>query len=399
MGLGGTGSVTLSALVTTPNVTATINAPLIINGSYQFFNSSSEPTVTLILGDISNESVANADVQLKGVNTGYNRARGVISDGTWTTSLTKLNAGTWYVTGTNSTYTKNTLVSQGILIAAANVPASGPGPFGNTSAAVLVGNSASNAVGDASLLVGDGAVGYTLARPVTVQSLSAFSTQTVGLGGANTAGVSYVTGSISLSRNVILQCATGGKVVFQSGTWSAGNKVFTIGRAGYLGTVKMANSLSTTGGLTVAYGTLEAASTLATPVTVNAAATLSGTGTISGAVVLASAATCAPGSDGVGTLTVNGNVTLQSGSHFSAKVSEARTVNKLTASGTISLDNVVLDVTAPVSFAGTVVIAHADTAISGTFSSSSSLPPFCSVVYTANEAKLRFTTGTLISIR
>lgn len=401
LGQGGTGSVTVDAALTTPNVTETINAPLIINGSYQFFNNSTNPTVTLILGDISNGSAAHVDVQLKGGNTGYNRARGVISDGTVTTSLTKLNAGTWYVTGTNSTYTKNTNVGQGTLILAADLPASGPSAFGNSSSLIYVGNSssvASLAQGDASLLVGMGTNGYTIARTVTVQSLNAARQQTAGLGGANTSGVSRFTGSVSIYRAFFLQCATGGTVSFE-GTWTTRNYGVTIGRPGYLGTVRIANSLSTTAGVVVSNGTLEVAGTITAAVSVNSGATLAGTGTLSGNVVVAGNATCAPGTDGVGTLTVNGDATFQSGSRFAVNVAPNGTVGKLTSPGAISLDDVVLDVTSPEAFAGTVVIAHADTALTGTFSAASELPAFCSVVYTANEAKLRFTTGTLVTVR
>lgn len=398
LGKGGSGYVQIEPLLTAPNVTETINAPMIINGAYEFANLSPEPTVTLVLGDITSGAAAAADISIKGVNTGYNRARGVISDGTAAVGLTKLNAGTWYVSGVN-TYTRPTTILQGTLIAAANVPASGAGPFGNNNAAILVGNTTSTAVGDASLLVGDRSVGYTMARPVTVQARHASSAQTAALGGANTGGVSRFTGNIAVNRPVSLLCATGGKVVFQTGTWTTGNKAFTIGRAGYLGTVQIANILSSTGGMTVSNGTLEVVGTLTAAVSVNSGATLAGTGTLSGNAIIAGNGTCAPGTNGVGTLTVNGNVTLQSGSRFTAKVSEAGTANKLTASGTISLDNVVLDVTAPKGLAATVVIAHANTALTGTFSPASTLPAFCEVIYTATEAKLRFTTGTCIVIR
>ncbi|MGI5868345.1 MAG: hypothetical protein ACOX9C_02725 [Kiritimatiellia bacterium] len=396
----GAGHFQVGGGLTTPDTTTTIICPLVLHGSYQFINNSLEPTVALVLAsDISNGSAGNTDVQLKGLSTGYNRVSGTIREGAATASLTKLNPGTWYVTGTNNTYTKNTTVSQGTLIAGANVPASGPGPFGDSSAAVFVGNPTRFAVGDATLLVGDGTNGFTMARPITIQALTTGMAQTVGIGGANTAGVSYVTGNLSLNRDVFLQCATGGTVVFQTGTWTTRDKVFTIGREDCLGCVKIANDLGTAGGVTVAYGTLEVAGTITAPTSVNDGATLSGTGTIVGNVVLADNATCAPGTNGAGTLAVDGAATFQPGSRFAVNVGSNGTASKLTASDAISLDDVVLDVTSPEGFAGTVVIAHADTALTGTFSASSPLPPFCSIVYTANEAKLRFTTGTLIAIQ
>ena len=140
------------------------------------------------------------DIQLKGVNTGNNIVRGVISDGDIPCYLTKLNSGTWILAGTN-TYTKNTRINEGTLIAAIDAPNGAPGAFGNSTIDIFVGDR-NKLDGNAALLMGSGC---TINHKVWVNELASGKAQTATLGGANTTGLSRFDNAVTRHyRDVIL---------------------------------------------------------------------------------------------------------------------------------------------------------------------------------------------------
>jgi autotransporter-associated beta strand protein len=113
------------------------------------------------------------------------------------------------------------------------------------------------------------------------------------------------------------------------------------------GTQTLSGASGYTGATTIDGGTLAVNGSIAgsSGVTVNSGGTLAGTGTVS-SVVVNSGGTLAPGSSGVGTLTVNGDVTFASGSTYVV--------------GTGSSSATILTATGSASLAGTLGVDSAD---------------------------------------
>lgn len=348
----GAGNIDVQSNLTTPNVTETLNAPLILYGPYQFINSSpASSTVLVINGPITSGASGANDVQLKGVNTGTNVLRGTVSDGVAAVGLTKLNAGTWWVFSTNA-FTRMTRVSQGTLVAGVDSPSGGPGAFGSYVSTQYHAVGLANGSGDAAMLAAEGVtIGIRIETPATTAG-----SQTSTLGGANTAGTSYFTGVISTRRNpTILQCATGGTVAFSPGTWADRGSALVVGSSGARGTVRFANNaiaVPNPNGVSVAYGTLEVAGRLAGGVSVADGAALTGSGAIvsngvATAVTVAGGGTLDPGSiGGLGTLSVTGNVTFASGGRFAVQA-QGSGADLLKVAGTVTATDPVIVATAP----------------------------------------------------
>lgn len=138
------------------------------------------------------------------------------------------------------------------------------------------------------------------------------------------------------------------------------------------GTLVLANSNTYTGATTVSAGTLRVNGAITTSaVTVQSSATLDGTGTLGGAVAVQSGATLAPGTDGIGTLTVNNTLGLagttamdvsKSGATLTADLVTG--VTTLTYGGTLVVTSVGPDALA----AGNSFQLFSATTYAGTFS-------------------------------
>ena len=124
----------------------------------------------------------------------------------------------------------------------------GEGALGNAGSSVLL-----SATGNSSpsLLIGGA---FTEAHNITVASQATSGAYTIGA--TNTSGTAAYTGNVTLNEPVTLQAAPGGTTDFKTGTWTTNNNALTIGSAGNTGTVKIDNTISTTGAVTVNYGTL-----------------------------------------------------------------------------------------------------------------------------------------------
>jgi autotransporter-associated beta strand protein len=91
-----------------------------------------------------------------------------------------------------------------------------------------------------------------------------------------------------------------------------------------------------TGGTHVAAGTLDVQGSLASNVSVDNGATLVGSGSVGG-MAIASGATVSPGSRAIGTLTVNGNVSLAAGSNYQFDATDTGSSDLIHATGTAAL--------------------------------------------------------------
>ncbi len=219
----------------------------------------------VITAPITNEGTCARTLTIDGISPQLNSINGGITDVPATEKLTlvKDGVGTWRL-GASSSFEGQTLIKQGTLIAGVSTGPSGSGVFGSaTSQALLamVGDSSNDAIGFAAMLLESGVV---INRSLQVAALGTSGTQLAILGGANTSGTSiFASGQqIRISRDVTLQAATGGTVIFGS-VWQdstgAGSPAYsyTIGTAGNLGTVELLSVLATSGGsVSINYGTL-----------------------------------------------------------------------------------------------------------------------------------------------
>ncbi len=127
--LSGGGTIQTTSTVTNPQ---TVNAPLVLEGSYTFTSGSTTGSATLTFGGTIKPDSANSGLTtltLNGANTGANTIAGVLADnGSAKLAVSKSDGGTWRLTGTN-TFTGGIGVSGGTLRLAATTgtPAIGGG--------------------------------------------------------------------------------------------------------------------------------------------------------------------------------------------------------------------------------------------------------------------------------
>ena len=282
-------------------------------------------------------------------------ANGITVSGTGTIAGTSagsnlvVNGGTATL-ATANTYTGTTTVQAGSLVAGVAAPSGSAGAFGNATSALVLGNT-STLAGDAPSVLINGA--YTVGRDITVGSLSNSAAYNATIGGSNTTGIATYTGSITLNTTATaytatLQAATGGTVDFSTGTWTTHDKAIAIGSSGKTGTVQLDNAITTSGGISVNYGTLALNSAFTGNMAVASGATLSGTagsvsgttgvtgGTISGTGLTLTGVTTFNGAGNTlsGTVTSTSGVALASGAALANN--GALTGNMTVGSGTLS---------------------------------------------------------------
>jgi fibronectin-binding autotransporter adhesin len=185
------------------------------------FSTSAGGSITItntVSGNITNGN----DLYLRGDSTQYSNS-GIAGTGKITGNITytgdgrliKTDDSTWTLSGTN-TYTGDTVVAAGTLIAGANAPSGSDGAFGNATSEILFGQASGNFA--ASILT-DGA--FTIGRIIrnaTTNSSDA-GTRVLTLGGT-TADNSVFSGNIFLgttnqtSKGIRLTAAAGGQVTF-----------------------------------------------------------------------------------------------------------------------------------------------------------------------------------------
>lgn len=262
--------------------------PFVASNNYQFSCNSTEPSNALKLGCINGKG----EMQLKGAGN-----RGVIygplGDGEGgAIAVNKMHKGTWTIKG-NNTFTGIVTINEGTLIVAGDVDEAGkPGPLGANSSytggqGVRVGNQNPTADGFSALLLGynDDGTPVTFARETTSLANNKITTvdQKAHFGGANTNGVTKFTATVRSNRPSVLKCAAGGTVSFV-GTFDPKNYAVAIGTEDFTGTVRFESSLSTVGGVTCAYGTLDMCAELKAATTVESGAALTSSSAANGKV-------------------------------------------------------------------------------------------------------------------
>ena len=225
-------------------------------------------------------------IVLQGSTAGTGEMAGVIpnaTSGTPTTVLTKAGTGTWTLSAANL-YSGTTTIQAGKLVAGADSLGTGvSGAFGSSLGGAIVLGNGSTLVGDAPAALINGA--FTVGRAITVGTGAATAFNAT-LGGSNTSGTSIFSGNITLAAGgtytATLQAAPLGTVEFKTGTWATNNKAIRIGSTGNTGTVKISNAITTSGGISVNFGTLALDSAFTGNMTVSSGTTLSGIGSVSG---------------------------------------------------------------------------------------------------------------------
>ena len=202
---------------------------------------------------------------------------------------TKVGSNAWRVSGTTNAMTGDVTIRRGTILVGANSPGQG----------------AAGALGKAKVLLGDietgaGAAALLTDGPYTVGNalILADTGGTLTLGGNQTAGASYFTSELELTRDVVLTSAnTDGNGVTFSGTMTGTGGITMTG----VGTVYLTGIVSNTGPTVVQAGQLVVQSN----------------------VTLTNTLTVAAGSAGSGTLAVSGNLTLGPGARLALSVSGA----------------------------------------------------------------------------
>lgn len=207
-----------------------------------------------ITGNVTCSGSCINTLTLKGTSTADNEISGVIQDSSSGLAVRKEGAGLWRLSGVN-TFSEPLAILSGTIVAAitATDVVSNGSVFGSGLSDPVVGDSAKNSKGVATLLTERD---LAIDRSVTVAALGSGGSQEAILGMASTSGTAVLGGDdntskgkkISLGRDVTLQAADGGTLMFK-GTFTGLGGVGTpqvainVGSAGNDGTVVMEQSL------------------------------------------------------------------------------------------------------------------------------------------------------------
>lgn len=322
---------------------------------------------TLAIGPVSGNGTGTINV---GSGITLTNNTGMVNYGPGTGTLVKTGSGTLQLGG-YSTYSGSTVVSNGTLVLTTG------GGAGTVRGALTI-----KAGATVQTIVQD-ALGYNggqCATPINIYggaltnssganeayistfnlmggSMSSsggaynFNGSSSGLNSLATNAVSTVSAPIllrsgGLSINTAEGTVPGGIDLTISGVISGGSNGFEKDGAG---TLELTGANTYSGTTTVAAGKLrvDGIGTIPGPVNVNSGATLEGNGTIGGAVSVGAGGTLAPAPAGIGTLTVNNNLTLS-----------GNTLVKLDKSLSPAQSNDILNVTGNLTYGGTLTLTN-----------------------------------------
>jgi len=230
----------------------------------------------------------------------------------------------------------------------------------------------------AALFLTDNVVITRSGSAVTVEigSLAGTAGSRIGPGNSTSSGSSYRIGwnnQDALFAGRILADGINTITKVGSGNWTlTGANTYTGGTFVNGGTLTVNNSSGS--------GTGTAA------VTVNSNATLAGTGLISGPVTVNPGGAIAPGSGGVGTLTLNNNLTLTNGARLLFELGSTAASDKIVVAGALQLGGTLMVTNAPGFGAGTYTRIQYSGALTGTLPLLGSLPAGYTAAVNTNTA-------------
>ncbi|RFP03204.1 hypothetical protein BGC30_09550, partial [Novacetimonas hansenii] len=238
--------------------------------------------------------------------------------------------------------------------------------------------------------------GTTLAGgALTVASASALSTGALNMAQGTTLNFGadglVLSNALVLNGDPTVNVASGQGTL--SGTLSDGTSPGDLVKVG-AGTLILSGDSTYSGGTEIADGTLEVDGSIVSPVVADAGTTLAGTGTV-GTTTISSGGTLSPGNDGdpMGTLTVQGNLTMAAGSNYVVNLSEDGGHDLVSVQGKATLEGgTVRSITADGSWNTNVryTILSATDGVSGKFASVTSNLAFLNPIltYSADDVYL-----------
>ncbi len=345
-------------------------------------------------GSLSKQGIANTYLWLYGDNSSYSGAQTVVSGWLIANSATALGSGqitldagtTLGLNGGVATFSNNIVLAGDATLQSANTTntvSTFSGVISETGGShnLTVGTATGSNTG----IILSGTNTYTGTTTVTgtnslqITDASNLSTATITLSGAtlqvNGSGVTLAN-AIDLSSSSTISNAN---AVTLSGVIS-GSQNFTKSGAG---TLALSNTETYTGSTTVSAGTLQVDGALGatSDVTVASGGTLGGTGSVfasasTNTLTVQNGGTLAPGDSGAGTLTVNGNLALASGSTLAVDIAGTTAgtqYDQVIVNGTANVSGATLSVnhsyTAATLDTYQLIVNDASDAITGTFSS------------------------------
>jgi autotransporter-associated beta strand protein len=234
---------------------------------------------------------------------------------------------------------------------------------------------------------------------LAIDLLSSAGTTIGSLEGTGEVGISGKTLTIGSNNLSTTYSGIIRNLGFNSSNAAAGN----LAKTG-TGTLTLAGTNTYTGTTTVNNGTLLVNGSIATSsgVTVNSGGTIGGTGTLP-VTTINSGGTLAPGNNAVGTLSVNGNLTLSTGATTAIEVQGA-TIDRINVTGTAALAGTVrfAALGGNYTFNSPYTFLQAG-AITGTFGTKAEQGSFgdgvtTALSYTATQAQLTLTPGSLSTV-
>jgi autotransporter-associated beta strand protein len=238
----------VSGIWNTSAITVASGATLQLNNASLY----TSETVGSIAGAGTIDANGGTPITLKVSNTGRDSEFSGVLSNTGVAGglvLTKLGTGNLTLSGSNSSYSGVTTVSQGTLQLNASAPSGANGSLGNATSAVVV-NDASTAANNTALLIG--ASGVTVGRDITVANSG---TGTTTLGGNITSGTGTFSGNIALNKATTLSADGTSAITFGTGVISGSGNITKAGT----GTVVLSGTNTFTGNTTVSAGTLRGA--------------------------------------------------------------------------------------------------------------------------------------------
>ena len=165
-----------------------------------------------------------------------------------TTAVIISNSAPLAFTNADNSYTGDTAIEQGTLVAAVNAPNAANGAFGNSASVIQVGSTNGANANAATLLIG--AAGIEVGRAITINA-GGMGTRMVGA--TNATGTATYSGDFVMNTNVTLSASNAGGTTLFSGTLSGAGAVAKTGA----GTVTLSGANTYTGTTIISAGTLQ----------------------------------------------------------------------------------------------------------------------------------------------